>query len=301
MKFKMTRRGFSLIELLIVVAIIAALVGVAVPFFQDNLSDAQKTKAKQDLDVVRGAINLHDAQNRPLVGSSLAPLKGRYLQEVPKDPWGSDYLLDANIGIVISFGADAQAGGQGIDQDIYFKYKPLLQIKRTQYKGSWGRALVGEEIILTMTKPFEFDNGVNTLAHTNLLRNLSTPDGNPMTFTNINTTGSVTACTWAAGAAASDFHDPINGILALRNNSNAEGDPQSITPTMAINFDHSVAYDDPLTTAWDAATYGIIETAVADGPLNKDVYGAWVMKYYTSPVPIGLYNGQDRGVKIEKF
>lgn len=308
---KMTRRGFSLIELLIVVAIIAALVGVAVPFFQDNLSDAQKTKARQDLDVVRSAINLHDAQNRPLIGSSLDPLKGRYLQEVPKDPWGNQYLLDADIGLLMCFGGDAQGGGEGIDQDIYFRYKPDLAIKRVQYDGSWGTAKPGAEVIVTMTKPFYMGSPAITLATLELLTDLriQPPDiadialkGKPLNFGAINATGTPSASpprfnpTWAAGHIDSKYHNEKNGVLAMYNDVVAAGDSQPITPTMALNFEAI----DP-STDHVPNQYGITETSVPEGPMSSAIYGPYVDEYLSPAINTPLYNGENRGVKIERF
>ena len=115
--------GFSLIELLIVVAIIAALVGVAVPMFQKNIQEAHRAKANQDLDTIRNAITLHDSQNKPLIGTDLKPLLGRYLQELPRDPWGNEYryLVPGSHGgayDLYSLGADGEPGGEGTDVDI---------------------------------------------------------------------------------------------------------------------------------------------------------------------------------------
>jgi len=99
-------RGVGLIELLIVVMVIAALVGVAVPFFGDNLAESQSTRCHQDLDVLRNAVTLHDAQNGPSQTGDLQPLLGRYLQEIPKDPWGNSYQYDAARGVVTCLGPD---------------------------------------------------------------------------------------------------------------------------------------------------------------------------------------------------
>jgi general secretion pathway protein G len=305
---KMTRRGFSLIELLIVVAIIAALVGVAVPFFQDNLSDAQKTKARQDLDVIRSAINLHDAQNRPLIGSSLAPLKGRYLQEVPKDPWGNEYLLDADIGLLMCFGGDAQGGGEGIDQDLYFRYKPDLAIKRVQYDGTWGTAKPDAQVIVTMTKPFVMGSANADLCgqQLQLLRDLRVQGGAidtlgfPLPFrggTSINTSGVGTKPNWNPGGVAAfgdaKAHNEPNGVLSLENTNTADGSTQPITPTMALNFTASISHV--------SNQYGIVETSVDGGPMTSSIYGPYVDKYLSPAINTPLYNGENRGVKIERF
>ena len=56
----MNRRAFSLIELLIVVAIIAVLVGVATPYYQDYVKDTKLTKAKAELDIIKNALVKYD-------------------------------------------------------------------------------------------------------------------------------------------------------------------------------------------------------------------------------------------------
>ena len=76
-----------------------------------ELSNSQQKQALETLQVLRNAISLHDAQNRPLAGTSLRPLLGRYLQELPNDPWGNEYLLDSSVGLIVSYGADALPGG----------------------------------------------------------------------------------------------------------------------------------------------------------------------------------------------
>jgi len=93
-----------------------------------------KTDARQDLEVIRMAIDLHDAQNKPLTGSSLEPLLGRYLQEIPTDPWGGEYLLNTDVGFILCFGADGKPGGSGADEDIYFRYKSELPTIRVEEK-----------------------------------------------------------------------------------------------------------------------------------------------------------------------
>ena len=63
------------------------------------------TTPARDLDILRNAINLYDAQNPPLTGTSLEPLFPRYLQELPKDPWGNPYLVDTRTGFICSYPA----------------------------------------------------------------------------------------------------------------------------------------------------------------------------------------------------
>lgn len=297
----MRRKGFSLIELLIVVAIIAALVGVAVPFFQDNLQEAQRTKAKQDLDVIRNAINLHDAQNRPLVGTDLSPLLGRYLQEMNDDPWGNTYLLDANVGILVTFGADAQADGTGPDKDEVAYYKSPLRIQRAQYDGPWGRPVTtprANMFIITMTKPFSWDDPDETESTLQLLTNTRDYDsGFPFSLKGLDTEfGASQKSDWDTGNGnAANFVKPEIGVFAFGNGATVLSGGQSVTPTMSVNF--ATWADGTLMTE-----FGLVEFWLTNGPLDEAIYGDEARTIYQrSPESIPFYNGQNRGVKIERF
>lgn len=109
----MKKSGFSLIELLVVVAIIAILVGVATPYYSDYVKESKRTKAKQDLDALKQAVVLFNSQEDspylgvlatgttaaegklPILGETdFNGLQGTYLTYVPTDPWGKNYKLD---------------------------------------------------------------------------------------------------------------------------------------------------------------------------------------------------------------
>ena len=82
----------------------------------------------------------------------------------------------------------------------------------------------------------------------------------------------------------------------LNNTSNACGkNVQQISPTMAINFDKTI------TPTALGGEYGIIETSVPGGPLTSSIYGPEAIRYYSPPLPVPLYNGENQGIKIEKF
>jgi general secretion pathway protein G len=326
------RRGFSLIELLIVVAIIAALVGVAVPFFQDNLSEAQRTKAGQDLEVIKKAISLYDArESRPLVGTDLSPLLGRYMQELPKDPWGNDYLFDGAAGFLASYGADALPDGSGGDTDITVFTRPPLMINRVQYQGSWGRPrfidttvvpikwATGNKFIISLTKPADETAAGEVADEVLLLRDTNQADGGPAPIND------VTAITgWAGGAFASaktagdPIHRPELGVLVcyMTVDQSTNTAAQSITPTMALDFADST-YGDASNFGSDGVDVGaevslsesVYTGAQPAGPLDTDVFGAAVGNplagggglYRRPPQPNEAVNGLRRGIKIEKY
>lgn len=80
------RRGFTLIELMIVMAIIVILIGVAVPFYQKSITRAKETVLHNNLAAMRNVIDeyTYDKQKAP---QSLRDLvTDGYLRDVPKDP-----------------------------------------------------------------------------------------------------------------------------------------------------------------------------------------------------------------------
>lgn len=323
---RMERRGFSLIELLIVVAIIAALVGVAVPFFQDNLSEAQRTKAGQDLEVIKKAISLYDArESRPLVGTDLSPLLGRYMQELPKDPWGNDYLFDGAAGLLASYGADALPDGSGGDTDITVYTRPPLMINRVQYQGSWGRPravpsaptmkwAAGNKFILTLTKPALEDlTGPDFTDYVLLLTQAGTTTGGPVQLSNTTAWAGGAYESAAAAAQVDPIHKPELGVLVayMTFDHSANTAAQSVTPTMALDF-ADTTYTPTVNFASDivdvsdeaALAESVYTGAQPASPLDTTVYGAAVDTgglYRRPPQPVETVNGVRRGIKIEKY
>ena len=123
----MSRRAFSLIELLIVVAIVAVLVGVAMPYYADYVRDTKLTKAKHELDILKNALIKYDTfEQKPFESKDLRILLGKYLQDLPRDPWGRDYEVDYLKGHVKSRGPDNIKE----QDDIIFDYKPPLALQK---------------------------------------------------------------------------------------------------------------------------------------------------------------------------
>ncbi len=129
-------RGFTLIEMLVVLAIIAMLAAVIVPNVMDRLEDGRATTAKADIASLMQQLKLYKLDNQryptgeqgldALVhkpGGGPLPANWRpYLDKLPNDPWGQPYQY-ANPGIkgeidVYSLGADGKPGGEGRDADI---------------------------------------------------------------------------------------------------------------------------------------------------------------------------------------
>lgn len=130
--------GFTLIEVMVVVVILAILAALVVPKVMSRPDEARIVAARQDIGGLMQALKLYRLDNRryptteqglqALVEKpTLAPLPdgwkaGGYVERLPLDPWGKPYQylspgLRGEID-VFSFGADGIAGGEGQDADI---------------------------------------------------------------------------------------------------------------------------------------------------------------------------------------
>lgn len=132
------QRGFTLIEIMVVVVILGVLAALVVPKVMSRPDEARLVAAKQDIQALSQALKLYrlDNQRYPSTEQGLqalvqkpttAPIppnwkSGGYLERLPKDPWGHGYLY-LSPGVrgeidVFSYGADGVAGGEGNDADI---------------------------------------------------------------------------------------------------------------------------------------------------------------------------------------
>ncbi|MEM6406472.1 MAG: type II secretion system major pseudopilin GspG [Pseudomonadota bacterium] len=117
-------RGFTLIELMVVVVILGVLAALIVPQVMDRPDQARETKAKQDIRALQAALDLYKLDNfsYPTTDQALASLVPKYISRMPKDPWGNKYrYLSPGVNGAVdiyTYGADNLKGGTGSDQDI---------------------------------------------------------------------------------------------------------------------------------------------------------------------------------------
>jgi len=135
-RFHTKLSGFTLIEMLVVVAIMATLAAMIAPRLIDKAGDAQVTAAKGDIQRIASTLDMYKLDNfnypssdqglQALVekpgGSPEANNWKQYLNNTPKDPWGNDYYYaypgEKSAFDVYSLGADGQPGGEGHNADI---------------------------------------------------------------------------------------------------------------------------------------------------------------------------------------
>jgi len=128
--------GFTLIELMVVVVILAVLAAFVAPKLMDRPDEARLVKAKQDISAISSALQLYKLDNfvYPTTDQGIEALVTeptddpqpkhwkQYLEQMPSDPWGNPYLYlspgEHGDFDLFTYGADGQEGGEGINATI---------------------------------------------------------------------------------------------------------------------------------------------------------------------------------------
>ena len=129
-------KGFTLIEIVVVVVIIGLLAAMVAPRVMKRTDDAKIVRVANDIRAIEASLNLYklDNFNYPSTEQGLQALvtqptgtpeaknwkQGGYLRNVPKDPWGNDYQYTSSGSTfdLYSFGADGKTGGEEMNKDL---------------------------------------------------------------------------------------------------------------------------------------------------------------------------------------
>ena len=132
------QRGFTLIEIMVVVVILSVLGALVVPQIIDKVDVAKVKRAQSDIRAVQTALDLYRLDNfkYPTTEQGLQALVKQpadptitnyaasgYLKSLPKDPWGNVYIYvspgsDGRDYEITTYGRDGKPGGEGYDADI---------------------------------------------------------------------------------------------------------------------------------------------------------------------------------------
>lgn len=135
---KQRAKGFSLLEILVVLVIMGILVSLVAPTVLNRVDDARLQKAQADFKAIETALKIYhlDNFNYPSSEQGLQALvsrptddpeprnwkQGGYLPELPIDPWGNEYLYlypgENGEFDIYTLGADRTAGGDGQNADL---------------------------------------------------------------------------------------------------------------------------------------------------------------------------------------
>ena len=117
-------RGFTLLELLVVIVIIGLLAGYVAPRYFSQVGKSEVQVAKAQLDSLEKALDQYRLDNRryPTGEEGLAAVQPYLKKNLPNDPWGRPYVyrVPGQRGEfdVFSLGRDGKPGGAGEDADI---------------------------------------------------------------------------------------------------------------------------------------------------------------------------------------
>jgi general secretion pathway protein G len=116
--------GFTLIELMVVVVIIAALAGMVLPRLLPASDEAKRNISRGDIASITVALKLYRLQNDkfPTTEEGLKALVPKHLEKTPKDPWKNEYEYKYGSGARSTAGFDIWSlgpdGQEGTEDDV---------------------------------------------------------------------------------------------------------------------------------------------------------------------------------------
>lgn len=124
LKFFRNTNGFTLVEIMVVMVIIGLLAAFVMPKLFGNVDKASQQSAQAQIEMLGQALDLYRLEHHkyPTTDEGLAALKTYLKKNIPKDPWGSEYVYTApgqhGDYDLVSYGADKAEGGEGNNKDI---------------------------------------------------------------------------------------------------------------------------------------------------------------------------------------
>lgn len=130
------QRGFTLLELLVVIVIIGLLAGYVAPRYFSQVGKSETQVARAQIDAFEKALDHYRLDNRryPTSEEGLAAVQPYLKKALPNDPWGRPYVYRAPGQRaefeLFSYGRDGKAGGSGEDADVGFV--PATEVSLTK-------------------------------------------------------------------------------------------------------------------------------------------------------------------------
>lgn len=166
------RRGFSLVELMVVLVIMGLLITFAIDQYTKDIEYAKRTRARMDLEELAKSVRLYNIREEKsftvatFTQQALATFVGTYLESTPPlDPWGRPYRHKSDLGIVYSLGPDGRDGYSDptatMSDDVVLRYLPEgFYLTKAEYVDANRNNQVdfGDWIEVFFSRPAKFRN-----------------------------------------------------------------------------------------------------------------------------------------------